>query len=138
MRSPGVEPGFQEPESHVRSITLTAQKVLNYHSQECEKRQGLVTKTSLDLWVLPARDGLMRYELDCIRIRRIRKCLTFITSKLNSECYITKLPKSLLNPKYLTTNLANVHENLHQDGYVVILTMLVRELMNYFPKFFWK
>ncbi len=32
LRSPGVEPGFREPESHVRSITLTAQ-VLNYNTR---------------------------------------------------------------------------------------------------------
>ena len=32
LRSPGVEPGFREPESHVRSITLTAQ-VPNYITQ---------------------------------------------------------------------------------------------------------
>lgn len=32
MRPPGVEPGSQEPESHVRSITLTAQ-VPNYITQ---------------------------------------------------------------------------------------------------------
>ncbi len=33
MRDPGVEPGFQEPESCVRSITLTAQNnysIINY------------------------------------------------------------------------------------------------------------
>ena len=48
MRHPGVEPGLQEPESCVRSITLATHHNINNYIVNQGKRQGEIINFSQD------------------------------------------------------------------------------------------